>query len=165
MFRLFSRLSTLASRLLALVILPAQLPGDVVGMLESLGDAPLATVRSWSGATVRRLLRQLLGNQKLTLDDDPALRRLLAKRRRYLQSALQGQQGQQGWAHFPVHTEDGLELDALLLEPPQQAASADATGAQSHAAPRFIIFIGGNFQSYEDWLWYFDLYARQVRRE
>ena len=51
------RLATLASRLLSLIILPAQLPDDVIDTLEELVRAPLSTLRTWSPRVAWRLLR------------------------------------------------------------------------------------------------------------
>ena len=56
--------AAICSRLLSLIILPAQLPGDVVDLLDDLGNAPLRTVRSWSPGLVLSLFRQLVGLRK-----------------------------------------------------------------------------------------------------
>ena len=156
---LLDRVALVISRLLALIIFPAQLPGDIMGLLDNLSDEPIATIRSWSAKEVWRILRQFFTLQKLTVADDPQLRRLWTLRRRY---------AARGWSSCTVHTADGFELDAMLLEPPSTAhGPADQFAPPSAAsrsmrddeadAPRFVLFIGGNFQKYEDWLPYFDL--------
>ena len=130
----------LAARLVGIFILPAQVPGDPVGLIEELFTAPLATVRSWPSALVRQLLLQLVRLEKFTLPEDSQLVRLHTMRQRYLAA---------GWEATSVTTPDAVVLDALLRPPP--AALAE---------PRFVLFVGGNFQKYEDWLPYFDAYAR-----
>ena len=60
----------LAARLVGIFILPAQVPGDPVGLIEDLFTAPLATVRSWPSALVRQLLLQLVRLEKFTLPED-----------------------------------------------------------------------------------------------
>ena len=142
------KLATLASRLLSLIVLPAQLPGDVVGMLEDLARAPFYTVRRWSLSVVWRLLRQLVQVEKLTIPDNNQLQRMSASRQGYLS---------RGWALVAVSTMDGYQLDAVIKEPP---ASASRSGGGGDVAPRFVIFVGGNFQKYEDWLPYYEVYAR-----
>ena len=129
----------LAARLVGIFILPAQVPGDPVGLIEELFTAPLATVRSWPSALVRQLLLQLVRLEKFTLPEDSQLVRLHTMRQRYLAA---------GWEATSVTTPDAVVLDALVRPPP--AALAE---------PRFVLFVGGNFQKYEDWLPYFDLYA------
>ena len=130
----------LAARLVGIFILPAQVPGDPVGLIEDLFTAPLATVRGWPSALVRQLLLQLVRLEKFTLPEDSQLVRLHTMRQRYLAA---------GWEATSVTTPDAVVLDALLRPPP--AALAE---------PRFVLFVGGNFQKYEDWLPYFDAYAR-----
>lgn len=142
------KLATLASRLLSLIILPAQLPDDVIDMLEELVRAPLSTVRTWSPRVAWRLLRQLVRMEKLTLPNENQTRRLANSRQGFLS---------RGWALAPVRTADGFLLDAVIKEPP---APASRSGAD--AAPRFVIFVGGNCQKYEDWLGYYEVYARDV---
>ena len=141
---MFSHLALLVSRFLSLIIFPAQLPGDVMGMLDELSDSPLQTVRSWNREVVWTVLTQLFTLRKLTIPVDHQLHRLQLARRRF---------HAKGWSACAVHTADGVELDGMLIEPPPNASEA----------PRFILFIGGNFQKYEDWLPYFDLYAREAR--
>ena len=142
---ILSYVALVISRLLALIIFPAQLPGDIMGFLDELSDAPIETIRQWNRQVVLQILTQLFTLQKLVLSDDPTLRQLLEARRRFLA---------RGWSSCTVHTADGFELDAMLTEPPDDPSSV---------APRFILFIGGNMQKYEGWLPYFDLYAREVR--
>ena len=142
------RLATLASRLLSLIILPAQLPDDVIDTLEELVRAPLSTLRTWSPRVAWRLLRQLVRMEKLTLPSENQTRRLADSRQSFLS---------RGWAHAPVRTADGFLLDAVIKEPP---AAKSRSGAD--AAPRFVIFVGGNCQKYEDWLGYYEVYARDV---
>ena len=138
--QLTSYVFLLAARLVGIFILPAQVPGDPVGLIEELFTAPLATVRSWPSALVRQLLLQLVRLEKFTLPEDSQLVRLHTMRQRYLAA---------GWEATSVTTPDAVVLDALLRPPP--AALAE---------PRFVLFVGGNFQKYEDWLPYFDAYAR-----
>ena len=137
------KLAALASRLLSLIILPAQLPDDVIDILEDLARAPLSTVRTWSPRVAWRLLGQLVRMEKLTLPNNNQLRRLSSSRQGFLS---------RGWALAPVRTADGFLLDAVIKEPPA-SRGADA-------APRFVIFVGGNCQKYEDWLGYYEVYAR-----
>ena len=149
------RLAALASRLLSLVILPAQLPGDVIEMLEELARAPLATIKSWPPGVVMSLLRQLVRMEKLTLPNDAQLLRLSNSRQGYIS---------RGWSLAPVRTADGFLLDAVIKEPPAASGGASSSGAGGAGAdaPRFVVFVGGNFQRYEDWLPYYEVYARDV---
>jgi len=131
------------SRVAAVIILPAQIPGNITGLLNDITEEPLATITSWSGKLVRSILKQLFSSQKLQVPDDTQLVRLQNARKRYLE--------QNNWEEASVTTDDGLALDALLREPPSP-----------RIPPRYILFVGGNFQKYEDWLPYFDLYARNA---
>lgn len=129
------------SRFFGIIILPAQLPGDVVELAGDLLQDPWHTARQWSWATVRRLLWQIFTARKVTLDNDPLLVRLQKFRNRY---------AAHGWQQLALTTADGVALDGMLRPPPPEAA----------AAPRYVVFIGGNFQKYEEWLSYFETYAK-----
>ena len=61
----------LFSRLVAVIVLPAQLPGNVSGMMEDLMQAPVATIRSWERDTVCAILKQLVFAHKLEIPNDP----------------------------------------------------------------------------------------------
>ncbi|KAL3930681.1 MAG: hypothetical protein SGPRY_001436 [Prymnesium sp.] len=150
---LLERVALLASRLVALIIVPAQLPGDVIDLMESLNEDAPNTIKSWCSADVRRILRQLLTSQKLTIPQDPQLERLAALRSRFTT---------RGWSTCKVHTSDRVQLDAMLFAPSTHAHAADSTQFSHHDCPRYILFVGGNFQKYEDWLPYFELYAKEV---
>lgn len=141
LFGCLSRLQRVWTRIFGLVILPAALPGDVMEEVGDLLEHPLRTIKSWSWPTVKQLVWQVLSSQKVTLDDDPQLLRLQKFRNRYV--------GRGGWASCPLRTADGVQLDAMLHPPPPSKVDA----------PRYVIFVGGNFQKYEDWLSYFDSYA------
>ncbi|KAL1521180.1 hypothetical protein AB1Y20_018478 [Prymnesium parvum] len=155
---LFEGALLLASRLLALIIVPAQLPGDVMGLLDALSDAPLATLRALSSRQLLALCRQLVSLAKLSLAEDPQLERLYAIRRRF---------EARGWLNCTVRTADGLALDAMRRPAPCESHGAPsqfgADGTAEAEAARYVLFLGGNFQKYEDWLPYFDLYARDAR--
>ena len=135
-----TRLRAMATHVVGFVILPAQLPGDPADLVQDLIASPWAALRDWEWSVGRAIIRQIWNYEKLTIPDDPQLERLHATRTKYLA---------RGWAHCPLHTSDGLTLDAYWRQPKQQAG----------VAPRFIIFVGGNAQKYEDWLPYFHLYA------
>ena len=120
----------------------------MIDTLEELVRAPLSTLRTWSPRVAWRLLRQLVRMEKLTLPSENQTRRLADSRQSFLS---------RGWAHAPVRTADGFLLDAVIKEPP---AAKGRSGAD--AAPRFVIFVGGNCQKYEDWLGYYEVYARDV---
>jgi hypothetical protein len=136
---MFDRLALLASRLFGIIILPAQLPGDVTALAQDLLAAPWQTVRSWPASLVLQLLRQVFCHEKLTLPEDPMLERMSASRARYFKK---------GWSLMPLRTADGVSIDACIKRP-----------ANTRIAPRYVLFIGGNSQRYEDWLPYFDMYA------
>jgi len=140
------------TRVIGLAVLPASLPGNAPGLLEELGSAPLKTVRTWKRSLIVSLLRQIIGCRKLEVPDDRQLQRLAAARARYVQ---------RGWEHVQVSTADGLLLDAMCVRP---GAAGGGVGRrrQSVVAERFVLWVGGNFQKYEDWLSYFDLYARDA---
>ena len=97
-----SRLTRFISRLLAIVILPGQLPGDVHELLDDLMTAPMRTVRSWSMPVVRALLRQTCQSQKLEIPNDNRLRGMGNYRQRFIG---------RGWVQQSVSTVDGVSLD------------------------------------------------------
>ena len=136
---MLARLRAFATHFLGFVILPAQLPGDPVELMQDLMSEPWTTLKELHWSTFWALVRQICTYQKLTIPDDPQLERLATTRNKYLS---------QGWAHCPLSTVDGLTLDAFWKQP-----------ANKEIAPRFLIFVGGNAQKYEDWLPYFQLYA------
>ena len=136
---MFERVSRLASRLFGLIILPAQVPGDPVDLGQDLFSNPWRTIRSWKPETIKALLWQLVTHQKLTLPRDSQLERLNTSRTKFLS---------RGWSLCPVRTMDGVELDAVIKAP-----------TNARVAPRYVLFVGGNSQKYEDWLPYFQLYA------
>ena len=121
-----SRVSRFISRLLAIVILPGQLPGDVHELAEDLMAAPWRTIRSWPMPVVRALLRQTFRSQKLEIPNDGRLRGMGNYRQRFLG---------RGWVQQSVTTVDGVALDALMLEPPS-----------CRSGERFVLFLGGNMQ-------------------
>jgi hypothetical protein len=135
------------TRVVGLAVLPAQLPGDVPGLLHDLSTDPVRTMRSWRRSLVWSLTRQIFGCRRLEVPDDSQLRRLTATRERY---------AQRGWVQCPVRASDGVLLDAMLTPP----AAGDGAGRDSAAGGRYVLWVGGNFQKYEDWLPYFDIYAR-----
>ena len=93
MEELLSRLAAFLSRFFGLIILPSQLPGEVVELWESFCADPVANVRTWSPATVRRLAWQLATSQKMTLPDNRQLERLRGYRTRY---------AARGWKECPL---------------------------------------------------------------
>eukprot|EP00962_Isochrysis_galbana_P030736 scaffold9980_cov121-Isochrysis_galbana.AAC.7 len=137
------------TRIVGLAVLPAQLPGDAPGLLDDLSTDPVGTIRSWRRSLVWSLLRQIVGCRKLEVPDDSQLRRLLAARARY---------AQRGWVQCCVRASDGVLLDAMLTPP----ATGGGTGRDSAVGGRYVLWVGGNFQKYEDWLPYFDIYAREA---
>ena len=137
---MFARLQRLASRLLGFIILPAQLPGDPIELVNDLVQAPWQTVRSWSPGAVWALVKQVVTNKKLEIPQDETLKRLRANRDKWCSG---------GWKPRTITTADGLRLDAVIKPPTDRADQ-----------PRYVLFVGGNSQKYEDWLPYFDLYAR-----
>ena len=150
---MLQHLVAICSRLLSLIILPAQLPGDVVDLIDDLARAPVSTVLSWPPKVVLGLARQFVRLEKLTIEQDTALEQMTSIRRRYLQ---------RGWAPCPVRTSDGVLIDAVIKEPPPTADGATGGSTGPELAPRYIIFVGGNFQKYELWLSYYEVYARDV---
>ena len=150
---MLQHLVAICSRLLSLIILPAQLPGDVVDLIDDLARAPVSTVLSWPPKVVLGLVRQFVRLEKLTIEQDTALEQMTSIRRRYLQ---------RGWAPCPVRTSDGVLIDAVIKEPPPTADGATGGSTGPELAPRYIIFVGGNFQKYELWLSYYEVYARDV---
>ena len=137
--KMAARLSAFATHFVGFIILPAQLPGDPMDIVQDLTSDPIGTLRTLDWSTFRALIRQIWTSQKLTLPHDATLERLHETRTKYLS---------RGWAHCPLTTVDGLTLDAFWKQP-----------ATTQIAPRFIVFVGGNAQKYEDWLPYFQLYA------
>ena len=133
------RLQSFATRFLGFVVLPAQLPGDPSELLQDLLSDPLGTLKAFDWATARSLVRQIMCYEKLVVPNDSQLERLHTTRTKYLA---------RGWAHCPLTTSDGVTLDAYWRQP-----------SLKDVAPRFILFVGGNAQKYEDWLPYFQLYA------
>ena len=140
--RLGSKLTFFGSRFFGLIILPAQLPGDPIDMAMDLKDDPIGTIKSWKWETVKQIWRQIRNGEKITIPDDPLLSRLLAPRNKY--------RSQKSWTECPIKTADGLTLDGFIKAPTNR-----------DIPPRYIVFVGGNSQRYEDWLPYFDLYARE----
>lgn len=131
----------LFSRLVAVIVIPSQLPGNVGEMVDELMASPIATIRSWPRATVWAITKQLIMARKLEIPDDPSLKRLFLLRTKFTMS---------GWEQVFLSSADGVRLDAVVREPP-----LDSPG-------RFILFVGGNFQKYEEWLWFFDMYAQEA---
>ena len=74
----------LLSRIIAVVIMPAQTPGDVTGLLYDFSCAPLKTCRRLSPRVIWSLVRQLFGMRKLEIPEDSQLARLRDTRDRYL---------------------------------------------------------------------------------
>lgn len=150
-------LRAVLTRMVGLAVLPASLPGNAPGTIDDFCCAPLETIRGWRFALVWALTRQILGCRKLEVPDDTQLARLAASRARYVQ---------RGWEEVKIQTADGLLLDAMTIEPGlarARSGSRYARGASRRGgAPRWVLWIGGNFQKYEDWLSYFDLYSRDA---
>ena len=136
---MISRLSSFLTRFFGYIILPAQVPGEPLILIENLMEAPWETLRHADWRTFFSVVKQILTYQKLTIPDDPQLVRLKQARDRYMA---------RGWAHCPLQTVDGVNLDAYWRQP---------TALQD--PPRFVLFVGGNAQKYEDWLWYFHLFS------
>ena len=139
-----AKLSRLGSRIFAFVIIPAQLPGDVVELANDLMSDPLATIRSWSPRLVAQLVWQVVSLQKLTIPNDPTLERLDNCRAKYQQL---------GWSVCPLRTPDGVSLHGCSKAPTRATDGAEE-------APRYVIFVGGNMQLYEYWLGYYEAYAQ-----
>lgn len=133
------------SRVVGLIVLAGQLPGDVAGFVDELGaDAP-AALRSLAWADVWHFLSAaLVFPRKMTVrGTDVTLRRLERIRLRY---------ELEGWQHVRMKTTDGIEIDGALIMPPTDASRK-----------RWIIFFNANMQKYEEWFFYFHRYAREAK--
>lgn len=81
---LLRRIVRLLSRVVAIFIMPAQLPGNAVAMFDLLTTAPLSAIKRWNLRTIGALLRQVVRSEKLTIPNDAILRRFVTQRQRYL---------------------------------------------------------------------------------
>lgn len=142
-------LRVVLTRVVGLAVLPAQLPGDAPGLLDDLVSQPLRTLRTCRRSLILSLSRQIIGGRKLQVPDDSQLCRLATARARFVQ---------RGWTQCEITTSDGLHLDAMFTPPPGAARQERQAGG----GQRFVLWVGGNFQKYEDWLAYFDIYARDA---
>ena len=161
---LLRRIVRLLSRVVAIFIMPAQLPGNAVAMFDLLTTAPLSAIKRWNLRTIGALLRQVVRSEKLTIPNDAILRRFVTQRQRYLDrgwleqarpvSARRPSRARHDFPLIPIALEspslpptphaslaqpittaDGVMLDACIKLPPRRASGE-----------RWVLFVGGNFQ-------------------
>jgi len=133
------------SRFVGLIILAAQLPGDVQEFLEDLVESPRATLGALSYREVWHFFKcAVVFPQKMSLlGEDKALQEMDALRQRYVESS--------GWQRVAFKAKDGVALDGCMVKPPPG-------GRQG-----WVVFMNANMQRYEEWLFYFTRYVMEAR--
>mmetsp|Transcript_15559 Transcript_15559/g.41761 ORF Transcript_15559/g.41761 Transcript_15559/m.41761 type:complete len:458 (-) Transcript_15559:375-1748(-) len=132
------------SRVVGLFVLAGQLPGDVPQFVDDLAAEPRETFGALTRAEVLHFLKCAWWSpQKMTIiGHDETLVRLRRLRERF---------EQEGWLQVTITTRDKVALDGCILPPPR------GVGKQ-----RWVLFMNANMQKYEEWLFYFHRYAKDL---
>ena len=133
------------SRVVGLIVLMGQLPGDVAGFVDHLAAEPLGALRSLSCGDVWHFVSAaVVFPRKMSVRGvDSNLLRLERIRLRY---------ELEGWEHVRFTTADGVRLDGARHAPPRSASRR-----------RWVIFFNANMQKYEEWFFYFHRYVREAK--
>lgn len=135
------------SRVVGLIVLAGQLPGDIAGFADKFAIDPRGAARSLTRADVWNFLSAaaLFPRKMAVLGPDATLVRL---------GRIRASFEAEGWQHVQIRTADGLNLDGAMHAPPPP----DSAGRQ-----RWVVFFNANMQKYEEWLFYFNRYAREAK--